>query len=80
MLFIYSKILFFFSIFVLYTGLTHSEQTKIMQRFNAGDIRVLICTPEAAGEGLDIEMCNLVINYNYMRNEISSVQTKGIKI
>ena len=39
-------------------------------------INLLIAT-DVAQEGLDIPKCNLLIRYNFVSNEIGSVQAKG---
>nr|XP_039258797.1 antiviral innate immune response receptor RIG-I-like [Styela clava] len=58
-------------------GLTHSKQEKILEEFRNGNIKILVCTPDVASEGMDIVNCNLVICYDYVKNEISSTQVKG---
>ncbi|RUS70384.1 hypothetical protein EGW08_021853, partial [Elysia chlorotica] len=57
-------------------GMSVAEQNFVMDNFRSGKVRVLIAT-SIAEEGVDIPECNVVIRYNYARNEISKVQTRG---
>ncbi|KAH9492767.1 Antiviral innate immune response receptor RIG-I [Bulinus truncatus] len=57
-------------------GMTQSEQEEIIQRFRRGEVRLLIAT-SVGEEGLDIPECNLVIKYNHVGNEVTTVQTRG---
>ncbi|KAK7100598.1 hypothetical protein V1264_023519 [Littorina saxatilis] len=57
-------------------GMTKSEVTEVMAKFNAGIHKVVICT-SAAEEGLDFKACNLVIRYLYEASMVSMVQTRG---
>ncbi|XP_076807713.1 antiviral innate immune response receptor RIG-I-like isoform X3 [Clavelina lepadiformis] len=58
-------------------GLTPQAQQAIMKSFRSGQHKILISTPHAAGEGIDVADCNLVINYNFLQNESLTVQIKG---
>jgi len=42
-----------------------------MQHYN------LLVATDVAQEGLDMPTCNFVIRYNFVSNEIGSVQSKG---
>ncbi|KAK3798945.1 hypothetical protein RRG08_035569 [Elysia crispata] len=57
-------------------GTSAAEQKWVVENFRSGEVRVLIAT-SVAEEGIDIPECNLVIRYNYTRNEVSKVQTRG---
>ena len=57
-------------------GMTVNQQKEIMQQFKSGKLRLLVATPFAQ-EGLDIPECNLVIKYNHVGNEVTTVQTRG---
>ncbi|KAK6185597.1 hypothetical protein SNE40_007797 [Patella caerulea] len=57
-------------------GMTQSEQNAIIGRFRDGKIKLIIAT-SVAEEGLDIPECNVVIRYNRIGNEITTVQTRG---
>ncbi|XP_055865361.1 antiviral innate immune response receptor RIG-I-like isoform X2 [Biomphalaria glabrata] len=57
-------------------GMSQNKQEEIKERFKSGDIKVLIAT-SVAEEGLDIQTCNLIVNYNHVGNEVTHVQKKG---
>ncbi|XP_050398834.1 ATP-dependent RNA helicase DHX58 [Patella vulgata] len=57
-------------------GMTQNEQDAIIGRFRDGKIKLIIAT-SVAEEGLDIPECNIVIRYNHVGNEITTVQTRG---
>ncbi|XP_050398839.1 ATP-dependent RNA helicase DHX58 isoform X2 [Patella vulgata] len=57
-------------------GITQSEQNAIIGRFRDGKIKLIIAT-SVAEEGLDIPECNVVIRYNRIGNDITTVQTRG---
>ncbi|XP_077993635.1 ATP-dependent RNA helicase DHX58-like [Glandiceps talaboti] len=56
--------------------MTQAEQDATIQRFANGDCKLLVAT-SVAEEGLDIEECHMVINYNHATNEISLRQSSG---
>lgn len=47
-----------------------------LDRENSFNCNLLIAT-DVAQEGLDMPKCNFVIRYNFVSNEIGSVQSKG---
>ncbi|GFR86782.1 interferon-induced helicase C domain-containing protein 1 [Elysia marginata] len=57
-------------------GMTSTQQEEIIERFQCGDLRLLVAT-SVAEEGLDIPECNLVIKYNHVGNEVTTVQMRG---
>ncbi|XP_055865688.1 interferon-induced helicase C domain-containing protein 1-like isoform X1 [Biomphalaria glabrata] len=57
-------------------GMSQVQQEDTIREFRAGTIKVLVAT-SVAEEGLDIPDCNLVVKYNHVGNEITTVQTKG---
>ncbi|XP_076466579.1 ATP-dependent RNA helicase DHX58-like [Babylonia areolata] len=57
-------------------GMTKSNVTEVMSRFNNGSIKVVICT-SAAEEGLDFQACNFVIRYLYEASMVSMIQIRG---
>ncbi|CAG5115396.1 unnamed protein product, partial [Candidula unifasciata] len=57
-------------------GMTTAEQDEVIQRFQSGDVRLLVST-SVGEEGIDIPECNLVIKYNHVGNEVTTVQTRG---
>ena len=56
--------------------MTQAEQEEKVRRFREGDIKLLICT-SVAEEGMDIPECNLVIRYNVVKNEVTTLRTRG---
>ncbi|XP_013399861.1 probable ATP-dependent RNA helicase DHX58 [Lingula anatina] len=63
------------------TSMTDVQQQKVIKAFKKGlaepdGINLLVAT-DVAQEGLDIPKCNLMIRYNFVSNEIGSVQSKG---
>uniref|UniRef100_A0A0B7BGA0 RNA helicase n=1 Tax=Arion vulgaris TaxID=1028688 RepID=A0A0B7BGA0_9EUPU len=57
-------------------GTPQAKQESILQNFRTGIVRLIVST-SVAEEGLDIALCNLVVKYNHVGNEVSTVQTKG---
>ncbi|KAH9492754.1 Antiviral innate immune response receptor RIG-I [Bulinus truncatus] len=57
-------------------GMTAKLQEDTLQSFRTGETKVLVAT-SVAEEGLDIADCNLIIKYNHVGNEVTTVQTKG---
>lgn len=62
-------------------ALTQTEQENILRRFRLGSydptrVNLLVAT-DVAQEGLDMPKCNYVVRYNFVSNEIGSVQSRG---
>ena len=57
-------------------GLSQKEQLKTMDRFRAGEFRVLVAT-SVGEEGLDVPSTDLVVFYEAVPSEIRSIQRKG---
>ncbi len=57
-------------------GLRQREQVEIVERFRAGEIKVLVAT-SVGEEGLDIPEVDLVVFYEAIPSEIRSIQRKG---
>eukprot|EP00057_Strongylocentrotus_purpuratus_P018438 XP_011672912.1 PREDICTED: probable ATP-dependent RNA helicase DHX58 isoform X1 [Strongylocentrotus purpuratus] len=58
------------------TGMTQTQQEQLLAMFKEKKHKLVIST-SVAEEGLDIQMCNLVIRYNYVRDDIGRVQARG---
>ncbi|XP_038044516.1 interferon-induced helicase C domain-containing protein 1-like [Patiria miniata] len=57
--------------------LTEAQQKAVLESFKREDgCNVLVAT-DIAQEGLDMPACNFVIRYNFVSNEIGTVQSKG---
>ena len=56
--------------------MTQNDQETIISKFKCGDIKLIIAT-SVAEEGLDIPECNIILKYNHVGNEISTIQTRG---
>ncbi|XP_063966081.1 interferon-induced helicase C domain-containing protein 1-like [Lytechinus pictus] len=57
-------------------GLTLARQDAALKEFKSGRKNLLVAT-DIVQEGLDIPACNLIIRYNFVSNEIGTVQAKG---
>jgi Fanconi anemia group M protein len=57
-------------------GLKQREQVEIIERFRAGEIKVLVAT-SVGEEGLDIPEVDLVVFYEAIPSEIRAIQRKG---
>nr|CAB3237962.1 probable ATP-dependent RNA helicase DHX58 [Phallusia mammillata] len=58
-------------------GMDEQRQLVVMDGFKDGIHKILVCTNEASGEGIDVQNCNMVLCYDYSKNEISLVQQRG---
>uniref|UniRef100_A0A0B7AGU6 RNA helicase n=1 Tax=Arion vulgaris TaxID=1028688 RepID=A0A0B7AGU6_9EUPU len=57
-------------------GTSKARQEDIIRQFRSGNVRLIVAT-SVAEEGIDIPDCNLVVKYNHVGNEVSTVQTRG---
>ncbi|XP_043860191.1 probable ATP-dependent RNA helicase DHX58 [Dromiciops gliroides] len=56
--------------------MTQREQQEVIQKFRAGTLNLLVAT-SVAEEGLDIPLCNMIVRYGLLTNEISMMQARG---
>ncbi|XP_059177099.1 antiviral innate immune response receptor RIG-I-like [Physella acuta] len=57
-------------------GMSKDQQEGARFNFEHGYVKILVAT-SVAEEGIDIANCNLVIKYNKIGNEVTTVQTRG---
>ncbi|XP_030853723.1 probable ATP-dependent RNA helicase DDX58 [Strongylocentrotus purpuratus] len=57
-------------------GLTLARQEAALNDFKSDQANLLVAT-DIVQEGLDIPACNVIIRYNFVSNEIGTVQSKG---
>ncbi|XP_072042579.1 LOW QUALITY PROTEIN: uncharacterized protein [Amphiura filiformis] len=57
--------------------MTEHDQKRALQKFREDDSCNLLVATDIAQEGLDMPACNFVIRYNFVSNEIGTVQSKG---
>lgn len=62
--------------FFQYSGMTQIDQDRIILQLRNGDLDGIVST-SVGEEGIDIPDCNLILRYDHVGNEISTVQTKG---
>eukprot|EP00057_Strongylocentrotus_purpuratus_P008536 XP_011663010.1 PREDICTED: probable ATP-dependent RNA helicase DDX58 isoform X1 [Strongylocentrotus purpuratus] len=55
---------------------TAAKQEAALNQFRTGEANLLIAT-DIVQEGLDVPACNFIIRYNFVSNEIGTVQSKG---
>lgn len=60
----------------VYGGMKIDERKEEIAKFRSGEIEILICT-DAAGEGLDMQFCNIEINYDLPWNPNKIEQRMG---
>ena len=53
-----------------------NNQKHAIKKFRSGSFNLLVAT-DIAQEGLDIPECNYVIRYEFVSNEIGTVQSRG---
>ena len=53
------------------------ERIDVRQRFEEDNLNILVAT-SVAEEGLDIQACNMVIRYMYIKDMIAKIQSKGM--
>ncbi|KAL5016602.1 hypothetical protein ScPMuIL_006191 [Solemya velum] len=56
--------------------MTQADQENIIGKMKEGTFNGVVATT-VAEEGIDISDCNIILRYNHVGNEISTVQTKG---
>ena len=56
--------------------MNESDQKKVINDFKAGIANIMIAT-DIAQEGLDVPKCQYVIRYEFVSNEIGTVQSRG---
>ena len=57
-------------------AMNDSAQKRNLDAFRNGEANVLVAT-DIAQEGLDVAECNYVIRYEFVSNEIGTVQSRG---
>ena len=70
---IYTKACF---TFIMFIGMTQTEQNEVLKKFDQGDCKILVAT-SVAQEGIDIRECDYVINYGYLTSDVGRVQSRG---
>jgi len=53
-----------------------SEQRNVIDNFRQGIYNLMVAT-DIAQEGLDVPKCQYVIRYEFVSNEIGTVQSRG---
>lgn len=61
---------------VMHGGVDFADRERIMRRFRAGDIDLLLVS-EVGSEGLDFEFCSVVVNYDLPWNPMKVEQRIG---
>ncbi len=57
--------------------LTEAQQKEVLNSFRRDDGCNILVATDIAQEGLDMPACSFVIRYNFVSNEIGTVQSKG---
>ncbi|CAF0722745.1 unnamed protein product [Brachionus calyciflorus] len=57
-------------------SMNENQQRESIENFKNGKFKVLVAT-DIAQEGLDVPTCNYVIRYEFVSNEIGTVQSRG---
>lgn len=60
-------------------AMTESGQKKSVETFRSGEFNLMVAT-DIAQEGLDVPECNYVIRYEFVSNEIGTVNIIYIQI
>ena len=57
-------------------SMNESTQAANLDSFRSGKCNVMVAT-DIAQEGLDVPQCNYVIRYEFVSNEIGTIQSRG---
>ena len=65
-----------YSVGIVHGGMSTEDRKQEINKFRNGDVEILVCT-DAAGEGLDMQFCNIEINYDLPWNPNKIEQRMG---
>lgn len=57
-------------------SMNENQQKSVIENFLKGNFNLLVAT-DIAQEGLDVPCCNYIIRYEFVSNEIGTVQSRG---